>query len=202
VVELKREARSNAQGIVHLENIPEGSYDLFVRRLGYRPFVGSLEFHAGDSIEVAIVLQPLQLLDTVHVTGHVALTPQLRQFRIRERKGFGHFLDDSLLARKRDVSLITVLTTQLPGLARLWDIGESGNRLVSLRGIDSLGPPQPCFVTIFLDDTPVPDIDLAMVHPNELAGVEYYTDADIPAQYRTLGARCGVLLLWSKPPRR
>jgi len=55
LVELGRVARSDRQGIVRLHDITAGSYNLFVRRLGYQPFVGSLDFHDGDSVEVAIV---------------------------------------------------------------------------------------------------------------------------------------------------
>lgn len=199
LVELGRVARSDRQGIVRLRDIAAGSYNLFVRRLGYQPFVGSLDFHDGDSVEVAIVLQSLQLFDTVHVVGH-ASTPQLRGFQMRERKGIGHFLDDSALAREHDRNLVSIITTHIPGLRRIWDDSLQRYRIASTRGSNKLpGPGQPpCFVNVYLDDVLLPDVDFDIIYTNDLAAAEYYSDLEIPVQYRTLDSACGVLLLWSK----
>jgi hypothetical protein len=57
---------------------------------------------------------------------------------------------------------------------------------------------QPCHVKLFLDDLPVAETDINVVHTQELYGVEYYSSGNAPPRYRTAGAACGVLLLWSK----
>lgn len=54
-------------------------------------------------------------------------------------------------------------------------------------------------VRVFLDDLRVPDDDLASITLSELAGIEYYTAASQPVQYK-LGrhASCPLLILWSR----
>ena len=46
---------------------------------------------------------------------------------------------------------------------------------------------------IFLSDP-----DISGVRTNELAGVEFYTGATIPAEYRRMGAQGGVVRRWPK----
>lgn len=57
---------------------------------------------------------------------------------------------------------------------------------------------QPCHVKLFLDDVPVAESDINIVRTEELYGVEYYATGNAPPRYRTSGAACGVMLLWSR----
>ena len=56
----------------------------------------------------------------------------------------------------------------------------------------------PCHVKLFLDDQPVAEADINIVHTSELYGVEFYSIGNAPPQYQVSGAACGVMLLWSK----
>ncbi|HKW09354.1 MAG TPA: carboxypeptidase-like regulatory domain-containing protein [Gemmatimonadaceae bacterium] len=56
----------------------------------------------------------------------------------------------------------------------------------------------PCHVKLFLDNQPVAESDINIVHTSELYGVEYYANANAPPQYQVSGAACGVILLWTK----
>lgn len=55
-----------------------------------------------------------------------------------------------------------------------------------------------CPVKLFLDDVDLGEEDFDIVRTWDLAGVEYYTGASMPARYRVPGSACGVLLLWSR----
>jgi len=114
--------------------------------------------------------------------------------------GLGHFLDDSTLSRERDRDLMTVLVSHMAGLSRLWDNDRGEYRLISTRGTDKFPgtATPPCFVHVYLDDVPLPDVDFRVLYTSDLAGVEYYDGVNTPTQYRTLDSDCGVLLLWSK----
>lgn len=57
----------------------------------------------------------------------------------------------------------------------------------------------PCFLQVYLDGLKV-NSDLDFVHTSELYGVEYYSGASAPAQYRMSGSGCGVLLAWTRRP--
>ena len=56
----------------------------------------------------------------------------------------------------------------------------------------------PCHVKLFLDDQPVAESDINIVHTEELYGVEYYASGNAPPRYRVSGSACGVILLWTK----
>ena len=57
---------------------------------------------------------------------------------------------------------------------------------------------RPCLVKVYLDDMNLGEADDGLIRTWDLAGVEYYTGASMPARYRTSGSACGVLLLWSR----
>lgn len=56
----------------------------------------------------------------------------------------------------------------------------------------------PCHVKLFLDDQPVAESDINIVHTSELYGVEYYSTGNAPPRYQVSGAACGIILLWTK----
>jgi hypothetical protein len=56
----------------------------------------------------------------------------------------------------------------------------------------------PCHVKLFLDDQPVAETDINIVHTSDLYGVEYYSTGNAPPRYQVSGAACGVILLWTK----
>jgi hypothetical protein len=62
----------------------------------------------------------------------------------------------------------------------------------------SCTPNKGCIVQTYLDDILLDEADFDIIATWDLAGVEYYSGAQVPARYRISGAACGVLLLWSK----
>jgi hypothetical protein len=51
---------------------------------------------------------------------------------------------------------------------------------------------------VWLDNINLGESDPGLIRTWDLSGVEYYTGNSVPARYRTSGAACGVVLLWSK----
>ena len=62
----------------------------------------------------------------------------------------------------------------------------------------SCTPSKPCIVQTYLDDILLDEADFDIISTWDLAGVEYYSGAQVPARYRISGSACGVMLLWSK----
>jgi CarboxypepD_reg-like domain len=62
----------------------------------------------------------------------------------------------------------------------------------------SCTPNKACIVQTYLDDILLDEADFDIIETWDLAGVEYYSGAQVPVRYRISGAACGVLLLWSK----
>jgi hypothetical protein len=62
----------------------------------------------------------------------------------------------------------------------------------------SCTPNKNCIVQTYLDDILLDEADFDIIATWDLAGVEYYSGAQVPVRYRISGAACGVMLLWSK----
>ena len=62
----------------------------------------------------------------------------------------------------------------------------------------SCTPNKACIVQTYLDDILLDEADFDIIATWDLAGVEYYSGAQVPVRYRISGAACGVMLLWSK----
>ena len=62
----------------------------------------------------------------------------------------------------------------------------------------SCTPNKACLVQTYLDDILLDEADFDIIATWDLAGVEYYSGAQIPVRYRVSGSACGVMLLWSK----
>lgn len=106
--------------------------------------------------------------------------------------GMGRFLTDSALSHDRIQNLPLMLATHFPGIML-----KAGGRIVTPESSGLLGSLE-CSVLIYLDGFKIHGPDLDNIHPDELAGVEEYSRASAPVQYRPQGNYCKVILLWSK----
>ena len=156
------------------------------------------------------------------VTGQMDVPrPHLEGFHRRMAAGKGKFITPEELAKNHDRKLVDMVI-RLGGLVA--DGGPKGNyRLLArsgptsmvtpgrdsydrnVRGVfsqnsDSEGAkPGHCEVHVFLDAAYMPDgLDMASLRAAGFDGVEYYTPANVPPEFKRPGVGCGVLLLWSK----
>jgi len=241
LAKLRRQARSNRAGDALLIDVPSGTYEIRVRRLGYAAAV--VRFAMGsDSAKVSIMLKESAAgLDTVHVVASAITTERHRQFDARLRRGLGRFLGPETLERERLQDFPIVAVEHFPGLALItgrggqWQLasrhgscgvdttyetlssagsmirGEAiGSRMTgsgsgarqtvadAATSSSSCFSDHPCHVKLFLDDQPVAETDINIVHTSELYGVEYYSTGNAPPRYQVSGAACGIILLWTK----
>lgn len=237
---IRRAARSNQAGEARLVNVPAGTYEIHVRRLGYA--AATVRFAmVGDSANVSIMLKESAAgLDTVHVVASAITTERHRQFEARMRRGLGRFLGPEALERSSFLEFPIVAIQHFPGLALVtgragqWQLASrhgscgvdttyetsasigglrteaQGSRLTgagsgarqtvaeAATSQSSCFSDHPCHVKLFLDDQPVAEADINIVHTSELYGVEYYATGNAPPRYQVSGAACGIILLWSK----
>jgi len=141
-------------------------------------------------------------------------------FYERQRMGIGRFLDDRRLHRVPGRALSVELRT-VPGLrivpssiahaipgGHTGGVGagiETGTFAMSSRGSTSIGGGA-CMMEVYLDGTLVAgprlgaaySLSMDDIPTTQVEAVEVYQDAEIPAQYRTSSAMCGVILLWTR----
>lgn len=211
VPELGRFARAKTMGVATLPRIPEGVYHVEARFLGYEPTTAPVLFRGDDTVEVVLLMRrATQAMDTVRVHAD-RVAARLEQFEFRHKLGFGHFLTQAQLDRDAGRQLANVLSSRLPGVQIVWDVVANKNVVTSARGATDLTD-KPCPVVIVIDGIPTIDPDIDAIRPSDLAGVEFYDAANVPAELRVnaapmsgaggaahgANAVCGVLALWTR----
>lgn len=224
---LDRVQNSDWSGETVFAKVPMGTQQVEVRRLGYASAKVPLLVQ-GDTMELHVLLErQIHRLAPVRVLATV-VNVRLEEYQMRKHNGFGHYLDDSVLARAGVAPLPVVLVTHLPGLRITQSGGDGGNPAGGNHGDGGSGQGMPFAgesahselvpygsykieatdPTGILPSSTCPvDVylngipfyeDIRTIPTNSLAAVELYTLLTAPPQYRRVDKACKVLLLWTK----
>lgn len=200
-----RSATTDTSGQFVLEATAQDTLRLRIRRMGYAPVDTLVDLRATDRRRLLFALAPLPLrLDTVAVKARGEMAGVIEEFEERRRHGLGRYITRDELRKNDDRMLAEVLRGRMPGLGflprsgRIWLFSPAENGLASI-----------CYTSIYLDGMPLfrlddlrkgkepPDFNL--IFTREYDAVEYYAHpSSAPVQYRNEGARCGILMLWSR----
>jgi hypothetical protein len=209
------ETRSSESGEWMLMNVPSGTRMLEIRAVGYYPERRVVDVLA-DAPPIRVALSTfLAVLDTVRVTASRLMDPRYTGFQDRRRTAMGRYLTAVDIAR-RQPRTVSELLRRIPGI-RLERFGTyvdttavdtsgtgsnpigatTDTRILMRASVKDL-----CFPTFFIDGHQVntltaEEID-AWLRPEELAGIEVYTDANVPPQFRLALSGCGSILIWRK----
>ena len=200
-------------GTVSLFFLPDGGGLVRLRKVGYEVQTLSIPISPADTTPVTVVLSHAQQLGAVVVNDSAPgkyISSLLRGFEERRRGGQGHFITDSIFRRDESHTMADIISAHMPGLTAVPGAGGSKN-LVSARKMCS-GPAlrqcrqSDCFIAVYVDGAKMYDAqmgrsmapDFGRMSPVEYAGAEFYQGAEIPPQYNSTGAGCGVLLLWTR----
>jgi hypothetical protein len=190
------------------------------RKLGYKPLTMFVD-NGPEFAPLTVTLEPLaqQLPAVVTVdTAPVYRSPQLRGFEDRRKAGIGKFVPEFVIRREENRRLGDLINFQIPGV----EVKEvrDGTRWVMIATTKRAG--SPCPVDIYVDGIFVSARttaggqtiggrgrgagagggtsanDLGDYQPTNLAGIEFYSAATIPAEFNRMGSGCGALFLWSR----
>ncbi|HEX7939195.1 MAG TPA: carboxypeptidase regulatory-like domain-containing protein, partial [Gemmatimonadaceae bacterium] len=129
-------AIANERGAFRMQDIPTGTYDVTVRRVGYGPLTTSLTFPARQVTDRRIVLTRLQVLDTVVVEGESPMA----DFEANRKLGLGHFLTRAQLDKMQGRPMAATLS-EIKGLGMVF--GHSSHSYIeSTHGSASLSVQQ------------------------------------------------------------
>ena len=205
--ELRRSVRTGQMGRYFIDDMPKGIFQMEVRQIGYAPSNAPIKFSGEDSLEAIVMLEPRVVrLGAVVVSDNYVKAP-LQDFERRRHGAIGKFLTEADLQQEHDRTLDLLVLARLPGVRAVHDADLISTYLVSTRGMGSLSSivggvrqngATPCRIAVYLDGVALADGDVSWIRASDLAGIEHYTESEVPAQYRTSGASCGVILLWSK----
>ena len=219
--EVLRTVEADDEGDFRLEGISAGFYLLRVERLGYETTTTPpLLVDEGSTVVVelrvavdAIPLEPLVIRQRARTHR---LDPLIQAFYERREEGHGHFIDRQEI-EERQPNRITQLLRRIPGINVNMGVGSRGD-VRFRRAVQGSGD---CAPAIWLDGVRVREGGVPRVgsgafgakpppgtgglildevaSPDEIEGIELYmSKIQVPMRWNTPGARCGVILIWTR----
>jgi hypothetical protein len=204
--------RTDDRGAFRFNEIPAGSHQLLVRRLGFGSLDTKVDFAGNTTVTRRIVLSRTVVLDSVHVTANATSIPSFDEHRAL---GLGHFMTRAQLATVEGVSL-AALIEQMPAV-HIVRGKASHSWLTKGRGLHShsicpdkadraMGAGCQCYALVYLDRTLVyhgresePLFDLNTISPAGIEAIEYYSGgAETPLEYSADDTTCGVVVIWTR----
>jgi hypothetical protein len=191
--ELAAAGASDATGDFVLSPVAPGTYAVRVELLGYTTVHDSVTLADGED-EVLTIYMASEAIDLEPLVVRVPRTTAyyLRDFESRRANGSGTFITRSQIERRRAAQTSELLQS-LAGVRVMY--GRQGEASLFVRGT--------CRPQVFVDGAAIHQsvsIDMAVL-PQDIEGVEVYSNAAIPAQYATQGA-CAAILVWTRPAVR
>ncbi len=184
---------SDSKGEFVLSPTAPGTYGLRVEVLGYRTVRDSVTLGEGEDEVLAIHLASEAIdLEPLVVRVPRTVAYYMRDFEKRRATGSGTFITREQIERRR-MSRTSELLRSLGGVRVQY--GRQGEASLSVRGT--------CRPQVFVDGVALHSsvsIDMA-VTPEDIEGIEVYSNAAIPAQYAS-GSACAAILVWTRPPVR
>jgi hypothetical protein len=200
---------TDSLGHFSLTSVPAAPFRLRVERGGY----ATLDSTVAASGALVLTLTPRpEALPSVQGTapggGYVSPRMEGFEFRRTHHNGSGRFITRADLERDQYSTLANVLR-RLPGAMVVHGGAAMEDYLATGQspGPHALShPPAPCYAQIFVNGVQVYGMDRGDSPPNlnefslnELEAVEYYAQpASTPAEFRTMNADCGTLILWTR----
>jgi hypothetical protein len=190
------QTRADERGEWTIGNAPTGTRMLDIRAVGYYPERRAVNV-VPDAAPVRVALATLRaVLDTIKVSASRVRFADTG-FEERRRSGAGKYLTPEDIAR-RGVLKTSDVFGMIPGIF----FNTDANGLS--KTIFMHGPFGSCPPTIYVDGLRMPglttdDID-DFFSTKEIAGIEIYTEASAPGQFRdyTRDDFCGAIVIWRK----
>lgn len=195
------QARSDSLGAYHLTGVAAGTTTLRARRLGYEPVELTVVVPASGSVRADLrLVASVQHLDAIEVRDRADPSEsRLSGFRDRaaRRSGGGQFITRAQLDQRANTRMIEIVR-ELPGVTMRGPT-RFADRSLRFRGAN-------CPPLVFVDGSPATsgEFELDIIDLATVEGIEIYPGlASVPAEFQaTRGQhRCGVIAVWSRPPR-
>jgi hypothetical protein len=184
------QATANDRGEWTIGNAPPGTRMVDIRAVGYYPERRPVDVFTGTP-RLRTSLSTLKaVMDTVKVTAQRLYNRDRNGFQQRSQRALGRFITEADIEKRHPITTSDLFHT-MPSVrvarTSAWD------SKILMRGN--------CVAAIFIDgmsvrDLTVADID-AWVQPQDITGIEVYTQAETPPQYQTMNG-CGSILIWTK----
>ena len=210
---------SDRNGNFILKDLPYGPQTILFRQIGFRPARRGVLLLRGDTIKLDVLLisESAQRLEPIAVEApSKTVSHGVRDdLENRRRLGLGKFIDSADLHRNESRQLgdllrgIPGINVVVPPYCRRGQVRDCLSSRTAQVAVSSRMMTRRCFVEVVLDGIVVSKggsdtvweqaYDLSMLRLSEIEAVEVYRSAgEIPAEFNSASAACGVLVIWSR----
>jgi hypothetical protein len=192
-------AISNDSGSYSIAAISIGSARLFARRVGYAPETVTVVVVAGRVTHADFIMTAV----AASLPGELVVADPTRgkmgPFNRRKSRGVGAFMTRDEI-EKRQPGTMSELFRYLPGVGVTQKMAGEPQPVHMQRSVNS-SMQASCVVQLYVDGHPYPNGSVDDFSPTLIEGVEVYRSAsEIPADFRTRDATCGLISLWTRDP--
>jgi hypothetical protein len=189
---------SDASGAYRIAVAEIGTVRLIARRIGYAPDTMSVVLVAGATAHADFVMkQAVQPLPGETVVANPMLG-KMGAFNRRRSRGVGAFVTRADI-EQRQPGRISELLRYIPGVGVTQESAGDPDPVHMQRSMSSVI--RSCSVQLYVDGHPYLNGSVDDFSPGSIEGVEIYRSAsEIPADFRSHDAACGVISLWTRDP--
>lgn len=200
-------AFTDSTGVATVRGLAARRDAILVRTIGHAPILHAVQLHDGDTTRVELAMRPVPTeLPTVTVQATRRRELDRAGFYERQRLGFGAFITSEQIEH-----VAVSRTREVLRLAHRFAVSDRGIG-VNTGGAGCRG------VRTYIDGVYAPEwesgrssahraapsvagaptpVAIEQVRPDQIAGMEAYTNLEIPPQYMATNP-CGVILVWLK----
>jgi len=192
---------TDGDGRYHVRLVPVGANRLWVGRIGFRPDSLTVKVVAGEITRVDFVLNetPRMLPDEIVEATPDPSRGKMGAFNKRKARGVGSFVTRAEIEKRQPATISELLRT-LPGV-HISQRMAGEPQPIDMQRSRSSSMQSTCVVQLYVDGQPYPNGNIDDFAPLTLEGVEVYRSAsEIPADFRTRNATCGLISLWTRDP--
>ena len=196
VLSLGRSTRADGEGRATLSDLPDGKFELTVRKVGYHPAVVPFTMLAGatDSIRV-VMAEVIVELDGVRISA--ARHPFIQSFDRRRAQGLGTFITPGEIEGRR-ASVASDIFRQVPVVRLVHTPTGFGIRFPTILSMRRSA--EDCVPMIWVDGQRAPGLEIDEIRSGDIAAIEIYRGAStVPMDFATGGrTQCGAVVIWTK----
>lgn len=192
-------AVSDDSGRFRIIALAAGVVGLQARRIGFAPQRMDVTIVAGEITQAEFIMKAeAVLLDGPSIEAD-PLRGKMGAFNRRKSRGVGAFVTRAEIEKRQPAS-ISELLRYLPGVGVTQRMAGEPQPVHMQRSVNS-SMQASCVVQLYVDGHPYPNGSVDDFSPGSVEGVEVYRSAsEIPADFRTRDATCGLIALWTRDP--
>lgn len=197
-------AEADTDGAFRIRSPELGSQTVEVKLLGYASILIPVQIEGGKTTTLNVILEVAPApLETVKISGDTLIVPAMAGFMERRARGNGKFFTREEIDRMQ-ARLFTDVLRRVPGMQMQLVTGGNNNNYTvrTSRNQEGVSGGRQCPVMFYMNGMPFPmtsdGVINSFIGPEEVEAVEVYTGtSQIPPQFNSTNARCGVVVIWT-----